>query len=69
MTHNELIRHIRLGEDSILKMERVALEGNLVVTPFRNDLADELAAFANTGGGTVLLGRRRQDQTCARDTH
>ena len=56
MTDGELVRRIRLGEDSVLALRRVLLEGSLVVAPFGHDLADELSAFANTGGGTVLLG-------------
>ena len=56
MTDGELVRRIRLGEDSVLALRRVLLEGNVVVAPFGHDLADELSAFANTGGGTVLLG-------------
>ena len=47
---------IRLGEDSALELKRVVLAGSRVEGPGRNDLADELAAFANTRGGTVVLG-------------
>ena len=52
----ELVRRIRLGEDSALELKRVVLAGSRVESPGRNDLADELAAFANTRGGTVVLG-------------
>ena len=52
----ELARRIRLGEDSALELKRVVLAGSRVEGPGRNDLADELAAFANTRGGTVVLG-------------
>ncbi len=51
-----LIRKIRLGEDSLLELKQVAFRGRRVAAPRRQDLADELAAFANTRGGAVLLG-------------
>ncbi len=51
-----LARRIRLGEDSTLELKCVVLAGERVTSPSRNDFADELAAFANTRGGTVILG-------------
>lgn len=50
-----LIARIRLGEDSELELKTVVLRGNRI-EPHPNSLADELAAFANTRGGTLLLG-------------
>ena len=52
----DLVRRIRLGEDSALELKSVVMAGGRVRGPNRNDLADELAAFANTRGGTVVLG-------------
>ena len=52
----ELARRIRLGEDSALELKRVVLTGSRMEGPNRNEFADELAAFANTQGGTVVLG-------------
>ena len=52
----DLARRIRLGEDSALELKSVVMAGGRVRGPNRNDLADELAAFANTRGGTVVLG-------------
>ena len=52
----ELVRRIRLGEDSALAFKRVVLAGSRVEGPGRSEFADELAAFANTRGGTVVLG-------------
>ena len=54
--HEDLARRIRLGEDSALELKSVVLAGGRVKGPSRSDLADELAAFANTRGGTVVLG-------------
>ena len=51
-----LPRRLRLGEDSALELKRVLLSGERVTSPNRNEFADELAAFANTRGGTLVLG-------------
>ena len=56
VTDTELMRRIRLGEDSALKMKRVLLEETRVISPRLDDFADELAAFANAKGGMVILG-------------
>lgn len=52
----DLARRIRLGEDSELELKRVLLAGARVTAPARDDFADELAAFANGRGGTLVLG-------------
>ena len=52
----DLAQRIRLGDDSALELKSVAVAGGRVKDPSRNDFADELAAFANTKGGTVVLG-------------
>ena len=56
MTNAELVRRIRLGEDSTLEFKRVVVAGGRVSEPKRNPMADELAALANATGGTVVLG-------------
>ena len=53
---DDLARRIRLGEDSELELKRVLLAGTRVAAPGRSDFADELAAFANGRGGTLVLG-------------
>ena len=52
----DLTRRIQLGEDSALELKSVVVAGGRVKEPSRNDFADELAAFANTKGGTLVLG-------------
>ena len=52
----DLLRRIVLGEDSNLELKQVMLAGSKVKAPDRGDFADELSAFANTRGGTLLLG-------------
>ena len=56
MTVADLSRRIRLGEDSTLELKRVVLSDERIVSPHRNEFADELAAFANSRGGTLVLG-------------
>ena len=53
---DELLRKIRLGEDSLLELKRITFRGSRVTTPARSDLADELAAIANSNDGVVVLG-------------
>ena len=56
MTASELARKIRLGEDSSFELKSVRFRGDRVDGPKRDAFADELAAFANARGGTVVLG-------------
>jgi predicted HTH transcriptional regulator len=56
LTTSELLEKIRLGEDSSLELKEVGLAGSRVMAPTRDSLADELAAFANSRGGLVVLG-------------
>ncbi len=51
-----LLRRIRLSEDSHLELKQVVLSGTKIKGPGRGAIADELAAFANAGGGTLVLG-------------
>ncbi len=52
----ELLRKIRLGEDTSLEYKSVQFRGDRVIDPRRDALADELAALANTHDGTLVLG-------------
>ncbi len=52
----ELLQRIRLGEDTSLECKRVRFRGGRVEEPKRNDLADEMAAIANTRDGVLVLG-------------
>lgn len=55
-TRSQLLEKIRLGEDSFLELKEVRFAGTKVKGPSQGDLADELAAFANSAGGVLLLG-------------
>jgi ATP-dependent DNA helicase RecG len=54
----QLLRRIRLGEDSTLELKRVVVAGSRVTDPSRDAMSDELAAFANSRppSGVLLLG-------------
>ncbi len=56
MSDQDFTRRIRLGEDSTLEFKTVLFSGRQVDKPDRRSLADELAAFANSRGGTLILG-------------
>ena len=53
---SELLEKIRLGEDSFLELKELRFAGGRIRGPAQGDLADELAAFANSRGGVLLLG-------------
>lgn len=55
-TREELLEKIRLGEDSFLEFKDVRFSGTKIRGPKQDDLADEIAAFANARGGVLLLG-------------
>ena len=52
----EIRRQLRLGEDSRWEFKEIRFAGNIPKQPSRDDLADEIAAFANTEGGVLLCG-------------
>lgn len=52
----ELLQKIRLGEDTSLELKTVRFRGDRVSEPKRDELADELAAIANTHAGVLILG-------------
>ena len=47
---------LRLGEDSRWEFKQIEFRGDVPSSPRREDLADELIAFANAGGGVLLCG-------------
>ena len=55
-THSELLERVRLGEDSFLELKEVRFAGGKIRGLGQDTLADELAAFANSRGGVLLLG-------------
>ena len=55
-SQEELLRKIRLGEDTTLELKAVRFRGDRIAGPLRDDLSDEIAAIANTLDGVLLLG-------------
>ena len=52
----EIRRQLQLGEDSHWEFKAIQFTGNRPRSPRRDDLADEIAAFANAIGGVLLCG-------------
>ncbi len=55
-SNEEITRRLQLGEDSAWEFKQVDFAGDRPSSPRRDDLADEIAAFANADGGTLLCG-------------
>lgn len=53
---SEIRQRLRLGEDSAWEFKRFEFHRNRPTSPRRDDLADEMAAFANANGGVLLCG-------------
>ena len=51
-----LLGRIRLGRDGATEFREAAFSGEKIAEPGRDELADELAAFANARGGVLVLG-------------
>ncbi len=52
----DIRRQLRLGENSRWEFKLMEFRDDVPVSPRRDDLADELGAFANADGGVVLCG-------------
>jgi predicted HTH transcriptional regulator len=57
-SNSDLVKQIRLGEDSSLELKNPEYTGDGVSGPHRNTMADELAAMANSRSGVFVLGVR-----------
>ena len=55
-TDSEIRRRLRLGEDSGWEFKQIEFSGDRPASPRREDLADEMAAFANATGGVLVCG-------------
>ena len=52
----DIRQQLRLGENSHWGFKQIEFRGDVPASPRREDLADELIAFANAGGGVLLCG-------------
>ena len=55
-SEQELQTRLRLGEDNGWEFKQVEFRGDEPTSPQRSVWADEIVAFANASGGTLLLG-------------
>lgn len=53
---DDIHRQLQLGEDSRWEFKQIEFNGDTPTSPRRDDLADELGAFANADGGVMLCG-------------
>ncbi len=67
MSYNdeEILRRLRLGEDSAWEFKQVEFSGDQPVSPRRDDWADEVGAFANASGDALLCGGSLVFGSCA----
>ena len=56
MNESRLAQRIRVRQDPRLELRAVRFSGKTIREPRRDALADDLAAFANGSGGTLVLG-------------
>ena len=56
LTDEEIRQRLRLGEDSGWEFKQIEFRGDRPTSPRREDLADEITAFANATGGVLLCG-------------
>ena len=52
----DIEHQLRLGEDSRWEFKQIEFSASRAASPTREDLADEMIAFANASGGTLLCG-------------
>jgi len=52
----ELRSRLQLGEDSLWEFKQIEFSGHKPKSPRKEDLADEIGAFANADGGILLCG-------------
>lgn len=55
-SREELLERIHLVECTFLELKEVRFAGSKIRGPVRDELADELASFANSHGGVLVLG-------------
>ncbi len=52
----QIPEQLSLGEDSNWEFKQIEFKGDRPISPSRDDLADEIAAFTNANGGILLCG-------------
>ena len=52
----QVMERIRTGENSGIEFKEVRVSKDKIISPHRDSLSDQLAAFANQAGGTIIFG-------------
>ena len=53
---SQILEIVRLGESTHVELKEVRIKNNEIAAPHRDDISDEIAAFANSSGGTIVFG-------------
>ena len=56
MRDQDIRQRLELGEDNRWDFNQIEFAGSRPTSPARDDLVDEMIAFANANGGVLLLG-------------
>ena len=59
---SQILEIIRLGESTYVELKEVRIKNNEIVAPHRDEISDEIAAFANSSGGTIVFGVSDKDR-------
>ena len=55
-TRTQIMEMMHTSENSGIEFQEVRMNNGKLIAPHRDSLSDELAAFANQLGGTVIFG-------------
>ena len=56
LSEKEILERIPLGEDSLMEFKSVRLAADKIIAPDARQIANELAAMANSVSGRIVLG-------------
>lgn len=66
---DRIVAQLALGEDSLVEFKEVAFADTRISAPDRKVIADELAAFGNTIGGTLIFSVSDAGEVRSMDRH
>ena len=56
LSASQVIDIIEMEEKLRAELREISIQNGTVLTPHRDGISDELAAFANSSGGTIIFG-------------
>ena len=59
---SQILEIVRLGESTHVELKEVRIKNSEIAAPHRDEISDEIAAFANSSGGTIVFGVSDKDQ-------